>query len=406
MCNFQFHALLNIFGWLSHHCHLPLLCLVRATSSLSVVQIVLLSVGLFLGFKFIIAAIFIMRWMKKDNKIEINLGTGGKIVMFQGVQSVPSSKEMLEALRKIRKNHIIGEGGYGIVYKLEIPGYPPLAVKKLKICLESERSFENELDTLGTLKHRNLVKLKGFCSGPNVKLLFYDYLPGGNLDQLLYGDKEENVIIDWPIRYRVALGVARGLAYLHHGCDPRIIHGDVSSTNILLDTDFESYLSDFGLAKLLTMNDSHVTVTVGGTFGYVAPEFAKSGRATEKVDVYSYGVILLELLSGRRAVDEDMSDDYTNLAGWVRELNSTGKSMEVVDKNLRDTVPSVELELLLEIACHCISLKPQDRPTMHKVVETLELLTETGMSPAGTSMRTSIETLEGSVLEAVKVSLL
>lgn len=204
-------------------------------------------------------------------------------------------------------------------------------------------------------------------------------------------------MVDWPIRYRIALGVARGLAYLHHSCNPRIIHGDVSSTNILLDTDFQPYLSDFGLAKLVKTTDTHVTVTVGGTFGYVAPEFAKSGRATEKVDVYSYGVILLELLSGRRAVEVSMSNEYTNLAGWVRDLHSQGKAMEIVDEILRNTIPGVELDLLLEVACHCISLTAQDRPQMHKVVETLEILTETDSTPSGTSVRTSHDASESSL---------
>jgi serine/threonine protein kinase len=197
-------------------------------------------------------------------------------------------------------------------------------------------------------------------------------------------------VVDWPIRYRVALGVARGLAYLHHGCVPRIIHGDVSASNILLDTEFEPYLSDFGLAKLATGNDTHVSATVGGTLGYVAPEFAKSGKATEKVDVYSYGVVLLELLSGRRAVDESLSEEYANLAGWVRELQgSAGSARTVIDQYLRETVAGVDLDLLLEVAYHCISLNPLDRPQMNKVVETLEILSESGFSPDGTSARTS-----------------
>lgn len=200
------------------------------------------------------------------------------------------------------------------------------------------------------------------------------------------------MVVDWPIRYRIAVGVARGLAYLHHGCDPRIIHGDVSSTNILLDTEFEPYLSDFGLAKLVTTNDTHVTVTVGGTFGYVAPEFAKSGKATEKVDVYSYGVILLELLSRRRAVDDSMPDDYTNLAAWARTLHNECRAKEIVDQNLRDTVAGVDLDLVLEVACHCVSLNPNDRPQMNKVVETLEILTESALTPSATSVRTSHDT--------------
>ena len=201
--------------------------------------------------------------------------------------------------------------------------------------------------------------------------------------------KEEDFVVDWPIRYKIALGVARGLSYLHHGCAPRIIHGDVSASNILLDNQFEPYLSDFGLAKLVTGNDTHVSVTVGGTLGYVAPEFAKSGKATEKVDVYSYGVILLELLSGRRAVDESLSEEYANLAGWVRELHSTGKGSQVINQYLRETVAAVDLDLLLEVAFHCISLDPHDRPQMNRVVETLEILIDNGFSPTGTSARTS-----------------
>lgn len=321
----------------------------------------------------------------------------GKIVMFQGAaKALPSSKEVLQATRLIRKKHIIGEGGYGVVYKLQVNDYPPLAIKKLKTCLESERSFENELDTLGTVKHRNLVKLRGFCSSPSVKILVYDFLPGGNVDQLLHHATEENLPVDWPIRYRIALGVARGLAYLHHSCEPRIIHGDVSSSNILLDNEFEPYLSDFGLAKLVSTNDTHVTMTVGGTFGYVAPEFAKSGHATDKVDVYSYGVVLLELLSGRRAVDESMSDEYANLAGWVRELHNCGRALEIVDPNLRDTVKDVALDLLLEVACHCVSLSSYDRPQMNKVVELLELLSDTASSPIRSSLTTSLESLQRS----------
>lgn len=201
--------------------------------------------------------------------------------------------------------------------------------------------------------------------------------------------KEEDFVVDWPIRYKIALGVARGLSYLHHGCAPRIIHGDVSSSNILLDAQFEPHLSDFGLAKLVTADDTHVSVTAGGTLGYVAPEFAKSRKATEKVDVYSYGVVLLELLSGRRAVDDALSEEYANLAGWVRELHSNGKASEAIEVYLRETVAAVDLDLLLEVAFHCISLNPHDRPQMSKVVETLEILAETGFSPAGTSARTS-----------------
>ncbi|CAK9234230.1 unnamed protein product [Sphagnum troendelagicum] len=316
--------------------------------------------------------------MKTDTKLEINVGTGGKLVMFQSGVIVPSSREMFRAISRVRKRDIVGEGAYGVVYKLVLKDDSVFAVKKLKQCLENQRSFENELNTLATVKHRNLVRLRGFCTAPQSKLLIYDFLPNGSVDELLHEKSTELKVVNWVIRYRVAIGVARGLAYLHHGCDPSIIHGDISSTNILLDHHFEPHISDFGLAKLLDSSDTHITATVGGTFGYIAPEYAKTGQATEKVDVYSYGVLLLEILSGRRPTDDffTVTEDHVNLAGWVRNLCKEGHESDVVDTYLKDRTPYEELRLLLEVACQCVSLLPQDRPSMTKVVEALETLTD------------------------------
>lgn len=298
--------------------------------------------------------------------------------MFKGGSIVPTSKEMLRAVRRIKKKDVVGEGGYGTVYKMVLKDNSTFAVKKLKQCLEATRGFENELETLGEIKHCNLVKLRGYCISPSTKLLVYDFLPNGTLDQLLHPriETEKQNPVDWQTRVNVALGVARALAYIHHCCEPRIIHRDVSATNVLLDENFEPRLSDFGLAKLMDYGDTHITVTVAGTFGYVAPEYAKTGQATEKSDVYSFGVLLLEILSGRRPTDSSISEEHVNLAAWVRSLHENSEEFEVVEKHLRDSVPHQELAMVMEIACRCISLEPQERPHMDKIAQYLERLIE------------------------------
>ncbi|KAG0625730.1 hypothetical protein M758_2G076700 [Ceratodon purpureus] len=342
----------------------------------SVWKILLVSVGAFLFFKLIIGLLLLRRWLRDDKKREIDLGKGGKLVMFKGGSTVPTSREMLRVIRRITKKDVIGEGGFGKVYKITLKDNTSFAVKKLKHCLEAARGFENELETLGEIKHCNLVKLRGYCVAPLMKLLIYDFVPNGTLDELLHPHTEIEKLypVDWPTRVRVALGVARALAYIHHSCEPRIVHRDISANNVLLDENFEPRLSDFGLAKLLNSNDTHATVTVAGTFGYVSPEYAKTGQATEKSDVYSYGVLLLEILSGRRPTDSSISEEHVNLAGWVRNLQENCQEFEMVEKRWRDTVPHRELALFMEIACRCVSLEPSKRPRMDKVAHHLERL--------------------------------
>ncbi|KAH9320607.1 hypothetical protein KI387_015246, partial [Taxus chinensis] len=245
----------------------------------------------------------------------LNVDEGTSVVMFHG--DLPySSKDILRKIEILDDENIIGSGGFGTVYKLVMDDGIAFALKKIeKTTLGSDRIFERELEILGSVKHRHLVNLRGYCNAPSAKLLIYDFLQGGNLDEVLH-ERSQDRPLDWDVRAKIAIGAAKGLAYLHHDCSPRIIHRDIKSSNILLDRNLESHVSDFGLAKLLEDQESHITTIVAGTFGYLAPEYMHSGRATEKADVYSFGVLLLELLSGKRPTDSAFIEKGLNVVGW------------------------------------------------------------------------------------------
>ncbi|MCO5607915.1 hypothetical protein L7F22_062117 [Adiantum nelumboides] len=344
----------------------------KGANRLSTLAIAGICIGIFLLFKGLCILTLLWRWSKTRDQKEINLGNGGKLVMFQGGTSVSSSRDLLKQIGKLERKDVIGEGGYGVVYKLLQKNSNVFAVKKLKHCLESVRGFEAELETLGSIKHRSLVKLMGYCTSSTVKLLIYEFLPNGTLEQLLYGQGSDLKPLDWPIRHGIALGVARGLEYLHHDCNPRIIHRDITTSNILLDANLQAHISDFGLARILGLSDTHVTATVAGTFGYIAPEYAEGGRATDKIDVYSFGVVLLELLSRKRPADGNDGEDL-GLAAWARRLHEMGKGADIIEKYLRVTAPLEELQTALLVALSCISKKPENRPSMKQVVEYLEM---------------------------------
>ncbi|KAI5066781.1 hypothetical protein GOP47_0017309 [Adiantum capillus-veneris] len=363
----------------------------KGAHRLSTLAIAGICIGAFLLFKAVCILTLLWRWSKIRNHKEINVGNGGKLVMFQGGTSMSSSRDLLKGIGKLERKDVIGEGGYGVVYKLVQKDSNVFAVKKLKHCLESVRGFEAELETLGSIKHRNLVKLMGYCTSSTVKLLIYEFLPNGTLGQLLYGQGSDVKPLEWPIRHGIALGVARGLAYLHHDCNPRIIHRDITASNVLLDANLQAHITDFGLARILGLYDTHVTATVAGTFGYIAPEYAEGGRATDKIDVYSFGVVLLELLSRKRPADGNDGEDL-GLAAWARRLHESGKGGDIVEKYLRVTAPLEELQTAVLVALSCISKKPENRPSMKQVVEYLEM-DELHLSTAATSQIT--ETAEG-----------
>lgn len=303
--------------------------------------------------------------------------TDAKLVMFHG--DLPyTSQDIIKRIETLDDTDIIGSGGFGTVYKLMMDDNSAFAVKKiLNNGVRSDRLFERELEILGSIKHRNLVNLRGYCNSPSAKLLIYDYLPLGSLDELLHEHRETDSTLDWNARLKIAIGAARGLAYLHHDCYPRIVHRDVKSSNILLGENLESHVSDFGLAKLLEDDETHVTTIVAGTFGYLAPEYLQSGRATEKSDVYSFGVVLLELLSGKRPTDQSFVIKGLNVVGWVNTLLRENRLEEIVDPRC-DCSCKESMEAVLQIIVRCITSIPEERPTMNHVVQMLEAET---MSP-------------------------
>nr|XP_024397739.1 LRR receptor-like serine/threonine-protein kinase FEI 2 isoform X1 [Physcomitrium patens] len=297
---------------------------------------------------------------------------GSKLVMFHS--DLPYNKDdVIKRIENLCDSDIIGCGGFGTVYRLVMDDGCMFAVKRIgKQGMGSEQLFEQELGILGSFKHRNLVNLRGYCNAPLANLLIYDFLPGGSLDDNLHERSSAGERLNWNTRMNIAIGSARGIAYLHHDCVPRIIHRDIKSSNVLLDEKLEPHVSDFGLAKLLEDESSHVTTIVAGTFGYLAPEYMHSGRATEKGDVYSYGVMLLELISGKRPTDASLIKNNLNLVSWVTSCARTNQVEEIVEKSCLDEVPIERIESTLNIALQCISPNPDERPTMDRVVQLLE----------------------------------
>ncbi|GMP58710.1 hypothetical protein CsSME_00022287 [Camellia sinensis var. sinensis] len=226
-------------------------------------------------------------------------------------------EELVEATNGFSEQNLLGSGGFGFVYKGYLADGREVAVKQLKIGGgQGEREFKAEVDIISRIHHRYLVSLVGYCISENRRLLVYDYLPNNTLYFHLHGAARP--VLDWVTRVKIAAGAARGIAYLHEDCHPRIIHRDIKSSNILLDNNFEARVSDFGLAKLALDADTHVTTRVMGTFGYMAPEYASSGKLTDKSDVFSFGVVLLELITGRKPVDSSQPLGEESLVEWDR----------------------------------------------------------------------------------------
>ncbi|XP_042438633.1 proline-rich receptor-like protein kinase PERK9 isoform X2 [Zingiber officinale] len=265
--------------------------------------------------------------------------------------------------------NLLGEGGFGCVYKGCLPYGREIAVKQLKVGSgQGEREFKAEVEIISRVHHRHLVSLVGYCISDSQRLLVYDFVPNGTLDSHLHG--KETAVLDWPTRVKIAAGAARGIAYLHEDCYPRIIHRDIKSSNILLDNNFEAQVSDFGLARLALDAKTHVTTRVVGTFGYLAPEYASSGKLTDRSDVYSFGVVLLELITGRKPVDNTQPMGEESLVEWARprliDALETREFGEIPDPRLGNDYNGNEMFRLIEAAAACIRHSATMRPSMGK----------------------------------------
>ncbi|KAL8099258.1 LRR receptor-like serine/threonine-protein kinase HSL2 [Apium graveolens] len=292
-----------------------------------------------------------------------------------------------DLLSELLDENIIGSGGSGKVYRVKLETGLTVAVKKLfgvNENTEMEQVFQSEVETLGNIRHVNIVKLLLTCNGEDFRVLVYEYMANGSLGDVLHRGKVGEVL-DWPKRYEIAEGVAHGLAYLHHDCVPTIVHRDVKSNNILLDEEYKPKLADFGLAKTLNKKGNCECVSrVAGSYGYIAPEYAYTLEVKEKSDVYSFGVVLLELITGKRPNDSSFGDNQ-DIVNWVRAVLSsyyqgstdTGNYWEglfqLVDPGMGASIHEYkEIEKVLDIALICTSAFPDNRPSMRNVVELLK----------------------------------
>ncbi|XP_072972232.1 LRR receptor kinase BAK1-like [Typha angustifolia] len=287
-----------------------------------------------------------------------------------------SLRELQVATDNFSNKNILGRGGFGKVYKGRLADGSLVAVKRLKEerTPGGELQFQTEVEMISMAVHRNLLRLRGFCMTPTERLLVYPYMANGSVASCLRERPPSESPLDWPTRRLIALGSARGLSYLHDHCDPKIIHRDVKAANILLDEEFEAVVGDFGLAKLMDYKDTHVTTAVRGTIGHIAPEYLATGKSSEKTDVFGYGIMLLELITGQRAFDlaRLANDDDVMLLDWVKGLLKEKKLHMLVDPDLQNNYVETEVESLIQVALLCTQGSPMERPKMSEVVRMLE----------------------------------
>ncbi|XP_044468032.1 probable LRR receptor-like serine/threonine-protein kinase At1g56140 isoform X2 [Mangifera indica] len=326
-------------------------------------MIVGIVVGVGVAFLLVLAVFFIVKRRKKlQNDDEELLGMDVKPYTF-------SYAELRNATDGFSPANKLGEGGFGPVYKGKLSDGRVIAVKQLSVASHQGKSqFAAEIATISAVQHRNLVKLYGCCYEGAQRILVYEYLENNSLDQALFGNSSLN--LEWPTRYDICLGVARGLAYLHEESRLRIIHRDVKASNILLDVNLVPKISDFGLARLYDDTKTHISTRVAGTIGYLAPEYAMRGHLTEKTDVFAFGVVTLEIVSGRPNSDSSLDEEMMYLLEWAWFLHENNRELELVDSKLSQ-YSEEEVRRLIGVALLCTQTLPSLRPSMSRVVAML-----------------------------------
>ncbi|XP_044473694.1 phytosulfokine receptor 2-like [Mangifera indica] len=300
-----------------------------------------------------------------------------RLVLFQNSDCRDlTCADLLKSTNNFNQANIIGCGGFGLVYKANFPNGTKAAIKRLSgDCGQMEREFQAEVEALSRAQHKNLVSLQGYCRHGSDRMLIYSYMENGSLDYWLHECVDNDSILKWDVRLKIAQGASRGLAYLHKVCEPHIVHRDVKTSNILLDEKFEAHLADFGLSRLLRPYDTHVTTDLVGTLGYIPPEYSQTLTATCRGDVYSFGVVLLELLTGRRPVEVCKGKNCRDLVSWVFQMKSEKRESEIIDPSIWDKDCEKQLIDMLEIACKCLDQDPRQRPLIEEVVSSLHGIT-------------------------------
>ncbi|KAJ8771672.1 hypothetical protein K2173_026849 [Erythroxylum novogranatense] len=282
-------------------------------------------------------------------------------------------QELLAATSNFFAENLIGKGGSSQVYKGCLPDGKEIAVKILRPSEDALKEFVLEIEIITALHHKNIISLLGFCFEDKNLLLVYDFLSRGSLEENLHGNKKDPHAFGWSERYKVAVGVAEAMNFLHNDNTRPVIHRDIKSSNILLSDDFEPQLSDFGLAKWATSSNSHTICNdVAGTFGYLAPEYFMYGKVNDKIDVYSFGVVLLELLSGRKPISTDHPKGQESLVMWAKAILNGGKISQLLDSSLGDKHHCDQIERMVLAATLCIRRSPKSRPQVSTVLKLLQ----------------------------------
>ncbi|KAL7130103.1 hypothetical protein ABFS83_13G111400 [Erythranthe nasuta] len=296
-----------------------------------------------------------------------------------------SYTELRVATNNFHRSNKIGRGGFGTVYKGILKNGTEVAVKMLSAqSKQGEREFLTEIDTISNVVHPNLVELLGCCvDGPN-RILVYEFLENSSIDHALLGAKR-SVKLNWERRSAICMGTARGLAYLHEELTPHIVHRDIKASNILLDKNFQPKIGDFGLAKLFPDDITHISTKLAGTTGYLAPEYVIGGRLTMKADVYSFGILTLEVVSGRSSANTNYRGAQKLLVEWAWELYEEGKLVDLVDPELEEFEEN-EVVRYMKVALFCTQANASRRPLMSQVLEMLSRnvkLNDSQLTPPG-----------------------
>nr|APU94849.1 leucine-rich repeat receptor-like protein kinase [Pohlia nutans] len=332
-------------------------------SVLAVVFILLLVVGAIL-------------YKNRRYKLYLQLEVQKKFEEFDVKPTIFSYNELRTATQDFHEDMKLGQGSYGAVYKGVLPNGNAVAVKQLYArATQGMDEFLNEVILITGMKHRNLVNLKGCCVRDNQRLLVYEYVDNFDVNQILLERGSRRKVVNWPTRLKICLGIAQGLQYLHALAHPRVIHRDIKASNVLLDKNLTPKIADFGLVLLFPDEETHImTVHVAGTKGYLAPEYASYGQLSDKVDVFSFGVLCLEIISGRRNIDETKPQDQVYLAQWAWQLHEEGKLIELVDSTLQLTDEETvrDVQRVIDMCLMCIQTGAEKRPTMATIVSILQ----------------------------------
>ncbi|CDP13714.1 unnamed protein product [Coffea canephora] len=324
------------------------------------------------GPAFFCAVLVVFGWISvnkwKENKTEKTL----KAELVTGPRQF-SYQELKSATKGFHANRVIGHGSFGTVYKaFFVNSGAVFAVKRSKHTHEGKSEFLAELSIIACLRHKNLVQLQGWCVEKGELLLVYEFMANGSLDKVLHQETDNGNPLKWPYRYNIAVGLASVLTYLHQECEQQVIHRDIKTSNIMLDGSYNARLGDFGLARLMDHDKSPLSTLTAGTMGYLAPEYLQYGKATDKTDVFSYGVVILELACGKRPIEKEGSaNKMINLIDWVWKLYSEGKLTEAADKRLNGEFRDEEMRKLLLIGLSCANPDSAERPTMRRVFQIL-----------------------------------